>query len=235
MRLLWDTVTQGMNSRTVRILALSDLVDRRVYSEKLPEIYPDVDLVVGCGDLPFYYLEHVVTMFNCPVLYVHGNHDAELQALVDGRYTRQARGCLAIDGQVRGANGLVFMGLGGSIQYIPNAPHQYTEGQMRARVASLLPRLLMNRIIHGRFLDVLVTHSAPYGIHDGRDRAHVGFRTFLQVMARFKPRILLHGHTHDRGEQRSLKTRFHHTTVISVFPVKVIELGPYKVREGGRC
>lgn len=209
----------------MRILALSDLVDRRVYSEALPEHFPQVDLVVGCGDLPFYYLEHVVTTLNRPVLYVHGNHDAELQARVDGRYIQRAKGCQAIDGRLRLAKGHIFMGLGGSIQYIPGAPHQYTEGQMRWRVARMLPQLLTNRILHGRFLDVLVTHSAPYRIHDGRDRAHLGFQTFLQLISLFEPKLLLHGHMHDRNEERPMNTLVGSTQVLGVFPVREVVIG----------
>ncbi len=209
----------------MRILALSDLVDQRVYSAELSELYPEVDLVVGCGDLPFYYLEHVVTTLNRPVVYVHGNHDAELQAMVDGRYVKRAKGCYPIDGRIREVKGMLFMGLGGSIQYIPGAPHQYTEGQMRLRVAQMLPRLLSNRILHGRFIDVIVTHSAPYRVHDRRDRAHVGFRTFLRVISLFKPKVLLHGHMHDRSEERPMDTMVASTRVVGVFPIRRIELG----------
>ncbi len=41
----------------MKIIALSDMVDERVYSEHLVKNYVDIDLVVGCGDLPYYYLE----------------------------------------------------------------------------------------------------------------------------------------------------------------------------------
>lgn len=214
-----------IDESTMRILALSDLVDSLVYSENLPQHYPDVDLVVGCGDLPFYYLEHVVTTLNRPVVYVHGNHDAELQARVDGRFSKRARGCHSIDGRVRRVQDQIFMGLGGSIRYIPGSSHQYTEGEMRLRVGQLLPNLLINRVLHGRFLDILVTHSAPYGVHDGKDRAHIGFRTFLHVMSLFKPKYLLHGHMHDRSEVRPMNTLVGDTRVLGVFPVREIEVG----------
>jgi len=38
--------------------------------------FGDVELVLSCGDLPYYYLEYIVSMLNVPLLYVHGNHDA---------------------------------------------------------------------------------------------------------------------------------------------------------------
>lgn len=208
----------------MKILAISDRVDERVYSEHILHNYGDVDLCVGCGDLPYYYLEYVVSMINQPVLYVHGNHDVEVQHTATGRRIETAEGCDLIDGRVANVKGLIFMGLGGSIRYRPGTPFQYSEGQMRARVARLIPRLLMNKLRYGRFVDVVITHSPPYGIHDSTDRAHIGFKVFLTLMAWFKPRYLLHGHMHNRCYNARTSTTYRDTTVVSVFPVRVIEI-----------
>ena len=118
----------------MKILALSDMVDERVYSEHLLKNYGDVDLVVGCGDLPYYYLEFVVSMLNRPVLYVYGNHDAKPQVLADGRVVNVAEGCELIEGRSILEHDLLFVGLGGSIRYQPGTKHQYSEGEMRARL-----------------------------------------------------------------------------------------------------
>ena len=207
----------------MKILAISDRVDERVYSEHILHNYGDVDLFVGCGDLPYYYLEYVVSMINQPVLYVHGNHDAEVQLTATGRHVETAEGCDLIDGRVANVKGLIFMGLGGSKRYRPG-PFQYTEGQMRARIARLIPRLLVNKLRYGRFVDVVITHSPPYGIHDDTDRAHIGFKVFLTLMAWFKPRYLLHGHMHKRRYNTQTSTTFRDTTVVGVFPVRAIEV-----------
>ncbi|TET97465.1 MAG: metallophosphoesterase [Anaerolineales bacterium] len=208
----------------MKILAISDRVDERVYSEHILHNYGDVDLSVGCGDLPYYYLEFIVSMVNQPVLYVHGNHDAEVLHTATGRRVIKAEGCDLIDGRVVNVKGLIFMGLGGSIRYKPGTPFQYTEAQMRARVARLIPRLLMNKLRYGRFVDVVVTHSPPYGIHDSADRAHVGFKVFLTLMAWFKPRFLLHGHMHDRRYNAQTRTTYRDTMVVGVFPVRSVEV-----------
>ncbi|MFQ5959898.1 MAG: metallophosphoesterase [Candidatus Methylomirabilales bacterium] len=210
----------------MRILALSDLVDRHIYSPQPSHQYREVDLVVGCGDLPFYYLEHAAAVINRPVIYVHGNHDAELQATSDGRYIRAARGCTSIDGEVKVIADRIFVGLGGSIQYIPGAHNQYTELAMRLRVARMLPRLLANKIRYGRYLDVLVTHAAPYGVHDGADRAHVGFRTFRVLIRFLRPKLLLHGHMHNPNSEQPMDTVVDGTRVVGVFPVHLVELDP---------
>ena len=41
----------------MKILAVSDRVMDQIYCTDVRQKYPDVDLVIGCGDLPFYYLE----------------------------------------------------------------------------------------------------------------------------------------------------------------------------------
>lgn len=207
----------------MKILAISDRIDERVYSENINHNYGDVDLCVGCGDLPYYYLEYVVSMINQPVLYVHGNHDVEVQLTAAGRRVEKAEGCDLIDGRVVNVKGLIFMGLGGSIRYRPGSPFQYTEEQMRARVARLIPRLFVNKLRYGRFVDVAITHSAPYGIHDGTDRAHIGFKVFLTLMDWFKPRYLLHGHMHQRRYNAQTSTTYGETTVVGVFPVRILE------------
>jgi Icc-related predicted phosphoesterase len=79
---------------------------------------------------------------------------------------------------------------------------------------------------YGRFLDVLVAHSPPWGIHDEPDRAHQGFKCFLTFMRWFKPRYLLHGHIHLYRLDVVTKTRYCETDVINVYPFQVLDLEP---------
>ena len=58
----------------MKILTLSDRVDELIYSPAIKHLFNDVDLVLGCGDLPHYYLEFIVTMIGGPLFYVVGNH-----------------------------------------------------------------------------------------------------------------------------------------------------------------
>ncbi len=59
----------------MRVLALSDQVLEHFYSPAVKERFAEAELVVGCGDLPSYYLEYIVSMLNVPILQVPGNHD----------------------------------------------------------------------------------------------------------------------------------------------------------------
>jgi len=53
---------------TTRILAIADEVDEGLYGDKLDRLDPHI--VLSCGDLPFDYLEHIVSRLNVPLLYV---------------------------------------------------------------------------------------------------------------------------------------------------------------------
>ncbi len=208
----------------MKILALSDQVVHSIYSPDIRERYGDVDLVIGCGDLPYYYLEFITTMLSAPVVYVYGNHD-KTQFTADGRTLNAAEGCRLIDGRCVVVNGLIVVGLGGSRRYQPNAINQYTEQEMWMRIMRLIPHLLYNRLRYGRFVDILVTHSPPYGIHDGTDLTHTGFKSLLTFMRYFRPRMMLHGHKHIYRRDARFKTRFHDTLVVNVYPSHLFEWG----------
>ncbi|MFQ5406852.1 MAG: metallophosphoesterase [Anaerolineales bacterium] len=214
----------------MKILALSDEVVPSLYDPSIRERYGDIDLVVGCGDVPFYYLEFVVSVLNVPLYYVHGNHDHAKQYMADGRVATAAEGCVCIDDQVANidglttqAGGLLLAGLGGSMRYRPG-DHQYNEPEMRARARKMALRLWLNRLRHGRFLDILLTHSPPYGIHDKQDPAHVGFQTFLTMLRRYRPRFMLHGHSHVLRHNAVTRTQYFESEIINVYPYRVIEI-----------
>ncbi len=89
---------------------------------------------------------------------------------------------------------------------------------MALRIARLLPRLLLNRLRHGRFLDILITHAPPRGIHDQPDRCHQGFAVFRPFLRLCRPRYHLHGHIHVYNHQQTVtRTRFHDTVVLNVY------------------
>jgi len=212
----------------VKILALSDEVVESLYRPEIKDRFGDVDLILGCGDLPFFYLEFMVTILGKPLYYVHGNHDKPSQYLSDGRIIDRAEGCESIEDRVlkleaNGATALVA-GLGGSIRYNVG-PHQYTQAEMHARVLSLSPALLGNRLRYGRFLDILISHAPPWGIHESGDFAHTGFQAFCSVMDRFRPKYLLHGHSHVYRNDAVTATRYKDTQVLNVYPYRLIEFG----------
>jgi Icc-related predicted phosphoesterase len=206
----------------MKILAISDQIIDRIYSTSVRETYPDVTLILSCGDLPYEYLEFLVSVYNVPLLYVPGNHDPEYN-LNDPRTS--AHGCENIDGESLMMKGLFFAGLGGSIEYQPGTPNQYTQLAMYRRVYQMLPSLLWNRMRYRRRLDVLLTHSPPYGIHDDDDPAHEGLRAINLLMRVMRPRYLLHGHTiFYRQNLQDHVTEFGGTKIINIYPFRVMNL-----------
>jgi Icc-related predicted phosphoesterase len=211
----------------VKILAISDRVVKHIYSEQIRTQFADIDLVFACGDLPFNYLEYSVTMLNVPLYYVLGNHCPPVRgSYLPGQLKDPPGGGVNLDGRVVNHRGLVVAGLEGSIRYNQRPYHQYTQGEMWRKVLGLVPMLLMQRVRHGRFLDVLVTHSPPFGIQDDTDQAHQGFRAFLWVMRAFKPQYLIHGHQHVYDTRTQTETRHHDTWVVNAYGYKVLQVEP---------
>jgi Icc-related predicted phosphoesterase len=47
-------------------------------------------------------------------------------------------------------------------------------------------------------VDVVVTHAPPRGVGDLDDNAHRGFEALLELLDKYKPLYLIHGHVHLR-------------------------------------
>lgn len=206
-------------ARPVNILALSDRVLDWVYTSRVRETFPDVDLIIGCGDLPFYYLDFLISALDSPLVYVRGNHDQTPQYTADGRTLTRVQGATNLHATTVQVHGVLLAGLEGSMRYRPGASLMYDNLEMRVQIARLLPGLLYNRLKHGRFLDIFVTHSPPFGIHDRPDLAHTGFKPFLPFLRAFKPRYMLHGHIHLYRQDVPRVTQFGPTTIINVYPL----------------
>ena len=206
----------------MRVLVVSDEVSPELYHERLGERFRDVELVLSCGDLPFYYLEYIVSVLNVPLVYVFGNHDRPL--LTEwGEVIPSPRGCINAGGRVVEVKGLLIGGLEGSFRYRPHVSHQYTEREMRWQIARMEPRLLLNRLTKGRYLDILLAHAPPWGIHDAGDLPHRGFKGFLKFMDRYRPRYLIHGHTHPATTDTA-PVRYRETEVIHVHGYKILDI-----------
>ena len=189
-----------------------------------------MDLVLGCGDLPFDYLEYLVSRLDVPLLYVPGNHDASLVTPDPAWMPLRAMpllgpgpaGCVNIDGRVVEVLGMRIGGLGGSLRYKPGA-NQYSQGQMSRRALRLELRARFMPVHSGRRLDILVTHAPPFGLAEAGDSAHVGFVAFVRLIRKLHPLLAVHGHIHPFG--RTLPERkLDSARVINVVPSRLIDL-----------
>jgi Icc-related predicted phosphoesterase len=94
---------------------------------------------------------------------------------------------------------------------------------MWGHVLSLVPGLLRNKLRHGRYLDIFVSHSPSWGILDGEDFAHQGIKAFRWLVETFQPRYHFHGHVHHYHPDAVNESRLGRTTVINTYPYQVTE------------
>ena len=205
----------------MKILAVSDQVIERLYSLSVRDTYPDVGMIIGCGDLPYTYLEFLVTVFNVPMFYVPGNHDPEHESRSAGR----AEGGTNLDLDIAYSKGLLLAGLGGSIMYHPRSPNQYSQFDMYWRVLKYIPKVRWAQAKYRRPVDILITHSPPRGIHDDDDPAHVGLSAINFFIKTIQPRYVLHGHTiFYRQNLHDHITEVNGTKIVNVYPFRVMNI-----------
>ncbi len=230
----------------MKILCVADHIDPLVYSAAVRKRFAHADLVLSAGDLPMEYLGFISASLNKRIFFVFGNHHLKHLPLfkpsactgsqigtnpqigVEYTHERMFRnyfGSTCIEGKVIRHRKLLIAGLGGCRRY-NSGSNQFTEFQMRMRILRIVPRLIWNRIVHGRFLDILLTHASPYGINDRPDPTHVGFHAFIKFMDRFRPKYLLHGHVHLYDLNAPRRATYKETEVINVYDHYVLDFSP---------
>ena len=189
----------------MKILAVADEESAALWDYYVPGRLKDYDLILSCGDLKSEYLSFLVTMGRAPLLYVHGNHDT-------GYRTRPPEGCDCIDDCLVVYNGVRILGLGGCRRYRLGA-HQYTEKEMRRRI-----RKIRFALWRAGGVDIVVTHAPPRNLGDDNDPAHWGFEALLELLDKYNPQYLIHGHVHSNyGMSRSRIHTRGSSTIINAF------------------
>ena len=179
----------------MKILLISDEEDPYLWDYYQPGRLAGLDLILSAGDLKAEYLTFLVTMANCPLLYVHGNHDRYYDA-------HPPEGCYCLDDRAVSVKGLRILGLGGSMWY-NGQPYQYTERQMARRIRRTGRQI---RKLGG--VDLVLAHAPAKGWGDLDDPTHRGFECFLPLIDRWAPAYFVYGHVHMRysgGSSRLLR------------------------------
>lgn len=196
----------------MKILTISDLVEPALYDHFQAECFPDVELILSCGDLPPEYLSFLVTMFNVPLFYVKGNHDIRLDGYRPG-------GCINLDAKLVLHRGVRILGFEGSYWY-NGKPNQYTESQMRGKI-----RKMRMKIWWQKGVDIIITHAPPRHIHDGEDLCHKGFKCFRGLIDRYAPSYFIHGHMHfNYTHDAQRMTKLNETKVINSYGHYIFEI-----------
>ena len=195
----------------MKILLLADIEDTALWDYFSPDRVKGYDLILAAGDLKAEYLTFLVTMSNLPVFYVHGNHNAAYD-----HYPPE--GCECIDDRLVPYRGLRILGLGGSALY-SREPYQYTEREMRRRIARL-----RFAVWKARGVDIVLTHCPPKGYGDADDYAHRGFEAFLPMLDRWKPKALVHGHVHMTYGNIKRELPYGETRIINAYQRYTLEI-----------
>ena len=189
----------------MKILAVSDVNAKYYYDYYSPGKLDGIDLILACGDLHKEYLEFLVTMAHCPVLYVHGNHDERFDEY-------PPEGCVCVDDKIVVVDGLRILGLGGSYRY-RDSKYMFTEKDMRRRI-----RKLWFQILRHKGFDILLTHAPARHINDFDSLSHRGFECFVEMLDQYHPKYFIHGHIHmNYGVNIPQKTVRGDTTIINAY------------------
>lgn len=198
----------------MKILAVADTVTAKLLektADGLPYI-PDVDLIIGCGDLPPEYLSNLRARYDVPLYYVLGNHDIRHDA-------SPPVGCRLLDRTIITHSGIRITGFSGSRWY-NGGLNQYTEQEMAGKI-----RKMWFQLWRQKGIDLLITHAPPRYINDAEDPCHRGFHVFRKFITRYKPGYLLHGHIHTLFEDQSLRTTtFDATKIINCYGYYTLEI-----------
>ena len=195
----------------MRILSVSDHVEPILYEPGAYKNFPDIDLILSCGDLPPEYLTYLVTVLNVPLFYIRGNHDTMYDV-------NPPQGCVDLHGKIVVYKGIRILGIEGCHWY-NGGQLQYTEKQMARIVLKTKFKIWWHKGI-----DIIISHAPPRHIHDRNDTCHRGFKCFRGLINRYSPNYFLHGHIHTYfNNEKERTTLINKTNVINTFKYNVFD------------
>src|SRR4030042_5179106 len=100
----------------MKVLSLSDTLIPFIYSPQVRNRFRDVVLILGCGDLAYYYLEYIYNAMDVPLMFVRGNHDKVVEYGTAGPRT-YPHGCIDVHRKTIQHQGLLIAGVEGSLKY----------------------------------------------------------------------------------------------------------------------
>jgi uncharacterized protein len=203
---------QSREFHNLKILAVSDFIDKSLTQMVENKTLEPVDLIVSCGDMAPEYLIFLKNKLEKPLFYVKGNHDIRYDP-------SNLLGCENIHAKLIRFKTLNILGLEGSIWY-SGGINQYTDKQMD----KIIFRLWFSLWRKGG-VNIVVTHAPPRDVHDGPDHCHTGFDSFVKLIKKKKPDYFIHGHIHkefNNIEQRT--TMVNSTKVINTCGFTILKL-----------
>ena len=237
----------------MKLLCVSDQIDPLVYSTLAKKRFSDIDAVLCAGDLPMDYIDFIVSTLNKPTYFVFGNHNlteykyyqhARSSTLIPQQselypnrteFINHQHGAINMgfhivsdsnlsytDSVTGKQTPLLIAGIPGSRRY-NKGENQYTDFEMKLHLMKMAPRLKLNKIRYGRYIDILLTHATPRHIHDLEDPCHKGFESFNWFIKKYHPAYLVHGHVHLYDLRTPRITDSGSTTIVNAYGYHIID------------
>lgn len=194
----------------MKILVVGDKESPYIWDYFDRDRFNDIDLMLSSGDLKPEYLSFLVTMIKAPLFYVHGNHDSNY-------IKKEPLGCINIDDRIEVYNNIRILGLGGSQTY-NYGPFQYTEKEMHVRIKKLKRTIKKNK-----GFDILLSHAPAFGLGDGGDLCHRGFKIFIDLLEQYQPKYFIHGHQHLNYGRQKRFLNYKETAIINAYGYHIFE------------
>jgi hypothetical protein len=215
----WPVPRVPAEGRPIRLLAVSDQLERAFdFAHNRSEVKP-IDVVLGCGDLEPDYLAFLADAFRVPLLYVRGNHDR------GGAWQAgSAKLPGPLDCDLAQAAGIRVGGL--------SWPHERNGRAVRDEMSAWRQALTFRlRAGLSRPPRILLSHVPPLGLGDTpEDAYHRGFAAYHWLCSRLRPVLWLHGHT-AMAASDDWHVSWGGTTLVNVTGAIVIELRPVGLRD----
>lgn len=194
-----DGIYTFEKTHDLRILSISDFIDKSLIAKIEAKQIPRIDLILSCGDIEPEHLGYLRERLECPLYYIKGNHDI--------RYTSSnPLGCDDIHEKIISFKSLNILGLEGSIWY-NGGPNQYTDAAMKRIIFKTKLKFWRKKPIH-----MVITHAPPRRIHDKEDLCHMGFESYLRLIEKNTPGYFIHGHIHKEFKAFQDRVSIHHQT-----------------------
>ena len=179
---IWYKQSMAQN-QPVQVLAFSDRASDLFIDENAKERFQNIGLLLACGDIPYYYIERVMGSFGVPTFFVRGNHD-NLEEFSAKGIRRKPMGAINLDSDLVNHNNILIAGFEGSVRY-KEGPFMYSQTEMWIKVINLIPKMVWNKVMYGRYLDILISHAPPAGLYPETDHVHQGFKAFIWLIKTF--------------------------------------------------
>lgn len=197
--------------QSVRLLAVSDEVERAFDFETNRAGLGKIDGVLGCGDLEPEYLDFLADAFRAPLVYVRGNHDR-------GANWATRRGSLPhpLDNDMDVLAGVTVAGL--------SWPGEGRGQAIRDEGAAWRQALRTWLRLRGKKPAIVLSHVPPRGLGDvPEDAYHRGFAAYRWLCRRVRPQLWLHGHTSPAAAP-NWRVDWGATTLVNVTGAVLIEM-----------